>query len=140
MSQVKHYKTMGKAVEVLAAFKTEKNANRYISDNPGTGVLAISRGMILISKNDDSGEKIKKYDSMYPEFGIVKITDNQDRTTHRYSVFFDNGYRLVLTEYGEFFSDCWKIDWLNSQMNTEVKFENLPEPVQRVIKCFYSEQ
>lgn len=54
-NQIKHY---GKLYTVVASFPVspegEKDANEFITNNPGTGVLCVG-DMIYIANNEDKG-------------------------------------------------------------------------------------
>lgn len=49
------YRTMGRAYAVTASFSTDDEANAYLADHPGEGVIAVADGKILIASRADQG-------------------------------------------------------------------------------------
>lgn len=49
------YRTMGRVFTVTAAFDTDDEANAYMADHPGEGVIASEAGKVLIAHKDDEG-------------------------------------------------------------------------------------
>ncbi len=75
---------------------------------------------------------------------ILKITDNGGKTTDRYTVYFSDGYMLMMSPnagspQGVCMSDTWKQEYIDNDNGTEMQFDDLPEQVQKAIIRFMNE-
>jgi hypothetical protein len=76
---------------------------------------------------------------------VLKITDNEGKTMDRYTVYFESGYMLMMSEnpkspQGVCMSDTWKQDYIDNDAGKEVNFDDLPERVQDAITDFIFEE
>jgi len=75
---------------------------------------------------------------------IIKITDNLGKTMDRYTVYFEDGYMLMMFEsplspQGVCISDDWKQDYIDNDNGKELRLEELPKLVQKAIQNFEEE-
>lgn len=73
--------------------------------------------------------------------GIKKITDNGGKTMDRYTVYFSDGYMLMMSDnalspQGVCMSDTWKKDWFDADDGKEMDVCDLPKQVQTAIENF----
>lgn len=75
---------------------------------------------------------------------IIKITDNGGKTTDRYTVYFDDGYMLMMSDnagspQGVCTSDTWKQEYIDCDEGKELQLNDLPKQVQKAILRFANE-
>lgn len=76
--------------------------------------------------------------------GILKITDNGGETLDRYAVYFEDRYVLFMSPTpqsprGVCMSDTWRRIDFDHDDNKQVRFDDLPERVQKAIRSFLVE-
>ncbi len=76
--------------------------------------------------------------------GIKKITDNGGKTMDRYTVYFSDGYMLMMSEnalspQGVCMSDTWKQDFIDGDDGKDMDISSLPEQVKTAISNFMEE-
>ena len=57
--QIMYVRSMGKALRVVAIFRTDDEANAFMEKNRDTGVVAVFGDLVLVANLYDKGVKIE---------------------------------------------------------------------------------